>query len=89
VTAADRCAHSEIGLGRVQAVPVGRRLHAEAFDTNQLPLDAQQLLDEALGLLVAAFAKVLVADDAVRVGEVKRRSSMRRVMHDEFLAIVC
>ena len=36
-------------------------------------LDAQQLLDDALRLLVAAFAEVLVADDAVGVDEVQRR----------------
>jgi hypothetical protein len=38
-----------------------------------LPIDAEQLLDNALRLLVASLAEVLVADDASRVGEVERR----------------
>jgi hypothetical protein len=39
------------------------------FDADELALDAEQPLDGALGLLVASFADVVVADDAVRVGE--------------------
>ena len=39
-------------------------------------LDAEQLLDDALRLLVAPFAEVSVADDAVRVDEVERRPVM-------------
>ena len=64
---------AEIGLGRTQVVPVGLRLHAEPFDGDELALDAEQPLDDALRLLVASFAEVVVADDAVRVDEVERR----------------
>ena len=54
-------------------VPVGRRLDAEPLDGDELALDPEQPLDDALGLLVASFAEVLVADDAVLVDEVERR----------------
>jgi hypothetical protein len=54
-------------------VPVGLRLHAEAFDGDELAVDAEQLLDEALRFLVASFAEVPVADPAVGVDEVERR----------------
>ena len=64
---------AEIRLGRAQVVPVGLGLHAEPFDGDELALDAEQTLDDALGLLVASFAEVLVADDALRVDEVQRR----------------
>ena len=64
---------AEIGLGSPQVVPVGLRLHAEPFDGDELALDAEQSLEDALRLLVAAFAEVLVADHAVRVDEVERR----------------
>src|SRR3954454_24401656 len=49
---------AEIGLRSAQVLPVGGRLHAQAFDRDELGLDAQQLLDDALRLLVAAFAEV-------------------------------
>src|SRR4051812_3019993 len=64
---------AEICLGRTQVVPVGRRLHADAFDGDELALDSKQLLDDALRLLVAPFTEVLVADRAVGVEEVERR----------------
>src|SRR5918994_1181454 len=64
---------AEIRLGGTQVVPVGLRLHADSFDGDELALDAEQALDDALRLLVASFAEVLVADDAVRVDEVERR----------------
>ena len=64
---------AEIRLGRPQVVPVGLRLHAEPFDGDELALDAEQPLDDALRLLVASFAEVVVADHAVRVDEVERR----------------
>jgi hypothetical protein len=54
-------------------IPVSRGLHAESFDGDELPLDAQQLLDDALRLLVASFTEALVADDPVGVDEVQRR----------------
>jgi hypothetical protein len=54
-------------------VPVCLRLHTEPFDGDELALDAEQPLDDALRLLVASFAEVVVADDAVRVDEVERR----------------
>ena len=64
---------AEIRLGRAQVVPVGLRLHAEALDRDELALDAEQALDHALRFLVASFAEVVVADDAVGVDEVERR----------------
>ena len=66
-------ARPEVGLGRPQVVPVGLRLDAEPLDGDQLALDAEQLLDHALGLLVPAFTEVVIADDAVAVDEVQRR----------------
>jgi hypothetical protein len=54
-------------------VPVGFRLHADPFHGGELALDAEQLLDDALGLLVASFAEVLVADAPACVDEVERR----------------
>jgi hypothetical protein len=67
---------AEIRLARRQVIPVGLRLHAEPFDRDELALDAEQPLNHALGLLVAAFAEVLVADDAVRIDEVDSRPEM-------------
>jgi hypothetical protein len=64
---------AEVRLGRAQAVPVGRRLYAMRFDGGKVALDAEEPLDEALGPLVAPFAEVRVADDAVGVDEVQRR----------------
>src|SRR5918992_4463412 len=57
---------AEIRLGRPQMVPVGLRLHAEPFDGDELALDAEQLLDYALRLLIASFAEVGVANYALR-----------------------
>jgi len=54
-------------------VPVGLRLHAEPFDGDELALDPEQPLDNALRLLVTPLAEMIVADDAVRVDEVERR----------------
>jgi hypothetical protein len=42
-------------------IPVGLRLHADPFDRDELALDAEQPLDDALGSLVTSFAEVLVA----------------------------
>src|SRR5215211_5511236 len=64
---------AEVGLGRPEVLPVGRRFHAGSFDRYELALHAEQLLDAALELLVASFAEMVVADDAVPVGEVQRR----------------
>jgi hypothetical protein len=55
-------------------VPVG--LYAEPFDGDELALDAEQPLDDALRSLVAPFAEAVVADDAVRVDEVERRPAV-------------
>jgi len=57
----------------MQIVPVGLRLHPEPFDGDELTLDSEQPLDDALRLLVPSFPKLVVADDAVRVDEVERR----------------
>ena len=54
-------------------VPVGLGLDAHALDGAELALDTQQLLNDALRLLVAAFTEVVVADEAVGVHEVERR----------------
>jgi len=43
--------------GRAQVVPVGLRLHADPLDGDELALDAEQLLDDALRLLVAPLAE--------------------------------
>jgi hypothetical protein len=64
---------AEIRLGRTEVVPGGLRLNADPFGGDEVALDAEQPLDDALRLLVASFAEVLVADDAVRVDEVERR----------------
>ena len=64
---------AEIRLGRTQVDPVGLRLHAESLDGDKFAFDAEQPLDDTLELLVASFAEVVVADDAVRVNEVERR----------------
>ena len=64
---------AEVGLRRPEVVPVGRRLDPDPLDGDGLAVDAEQLLQLALGLLVAALAEVRVADDAVPVGEVERR----------------
>jgi hypothetical protein len=48
-------------------------LHAERFDRDVVALDAEQLLDDVLRLLVASFAEVVVANDAFLVDEVERR----------------
>ena len=63
----------EIRLGRIEAVPVGLCFDSDAFDGDELALDAEQALYDALGLLVASFAEVLVADHATGVDEVQRR----------------
>ena len=57
-------------------VPVGRRLDAEPFDGHELSLDAKQLLDDAFRFLVASFAELVVADDAVGADEVQGRPVM-------------
>ena len=64
---------AEVGLGGTQVVPVGACLHPDPIDGDELAFDAEQTLDDALRLLVASFAEVLVADDAVGVDEVERR----------------
>src|SRR4051794_2453564 len=56
---------TEIRLGSTQVVPVGLRLHPHPFDRDELAVDAQQTLDDALRFLVASLAEVLVADDAL------------------------
>jgi hypothetical protein len=43
------------------------------FDGDEFALHAEQSLDDVLGLLVASFAEVVVADDAFGVDEIERR----------------
>ena len=64
------CPVAEIGLGRPQVVPVGFGLHPDPLDRDELAPDAEQLLDNPLGLLMATLAEVLVDDDAVGVDDV-------------------
>src|SRR5258705_12823484 len=64
---------AEIRLGRTQVVQVGLRLNADPFNGDELAVNAEQPLDDAPRLLVAALAEVLVADDALRIDEVERR----------------
>jgi len=54
-------------------VPVGCRLDPAPFDGDEFALHVEQPLDDVLRLLVASFAEVLLADDAVRVDEVEGR----------------
>src|SRR6185312_1585683 len=63
---------AEIRLGRAQMVPVGLGLVPDSLDGDQLALDAEQLLDLPLRLLVAPLAEVGVADDPLAVDEVLR-----------------
>jgi hypothetical protein len=72
VTEALAACVAQIRLGRAQVVPVGLRLDPAPLDGHELALDAEQPLDHALGLLVAAFAEVVVADDPLGVDEVER-----------------
>jgi DNA-binding transcriptional ArsR family regulator len=53
-------------------VPVGCGLDAAPFDGDEFALHAEQLLQEALRLLVATLAEVVVADDSLPVDEVER-----------------
>jgi hypothetical protein len=64
---------AQICLWRTQVVPVGLRLGADPLDGDNLALDPEQLLDDALRFLVAPLAEVLAADDAVLVDDVERR----------------
>jgi hypothetical protein len=57
---------AEIRLGRTQVIPVGLSFDAAPCDGDELALDAEQTLDDALGLLVAPLAEVTVADDPSR-----------------------
>ena len=72
-----------------QVVPVGLRLHADPFDGDELALNAEQTLDDALGFLVASFAEVVVADDAVRVDEVERRPVVVVEGGPDLVVVVC
>src|SRR4029453_10542321 len=67
-----------IRLGRTQALPGGLSLEAFVGDGDEIVRDvgaprfSQQLLDDALAFLVAAFAEVVVANPPFRVGDVDR-----------------
>ena len=67
---------SEVRFGRAEVVPVGLCLDAGSLDGDELALDADQRLDHALGLLVAALAEVMVSDQAVAIDEIERRPVM-------------
>ena len=64
---------AEVGLGRPHVLPDGGHLVAARHDVHELVLDIEQALDRPLGLLVRALAEVVVANLAVRVGEVEGR----------------
>ena len=67
---------AEVGLGRLEVGPVGLNLEALGRDGDEVAGDAlasglaQQALDDHLALRVAALAEVVVADPALRVGDV-------------------
>ena len=66
---------AQVRLRCAQVVPVGLRLNPDPFhrEGDEVAVDPQQLLDDALRRLVAPFAEVVVADEAVPVDEVERR----------------
>ena len=64
---------AEIRLGRAQAHPVRFGFDARSDRGDEVTLDAQQLLQETLRLLVVFLAEMVVADHAVPVDEVQRR----------------
>src|SRR5215469_5363746 len=64
---------TEISLGCTEIAPVRLRLHTGANRRDERALDAEQLLNETLRLLVASFAEMVIADDPLRVDEVHRR----------------
>jgi hypothetical protein len=66
----------EIRLGRLQVTPVRLGLDADADDADVLALDAEELLDATLRLLVTPFTEVVVADHSLLVDEVERRPVM-------------
>src|SRR5204863_362065 len=65
VAAALAAGIAHIGLRRPQRAPVGGLGATAGVDSDGLLVDAQQLLDRALGLLVGAFAEVVEPDSTI------------------------
>jgi hypothetical protein len=70
---------AEIGLGRSQVGPVGRRFNTAGNDGDAVVTDpvaarvSQQSLDHPLRFLVRLLAEVVVPDPSFGVGDVDRR----------------
>ena len=64
---------AEVGLRRAEVLPVGGRLDPDLLDRDEVPIEAEEALDRALGALVVPFAELVVTDQAVLVHEVERR----------------
>ena len=64
---------ADVGLGGPEVRPIGLGLHAPPFDGDDLTLDPEQQLDVSLGLLVAPFPEMPIADRTARVDEIERR----------------
>ena len=73
VAAALAAGVADVGLRGAQRVPVGGLGEAAGVDADGLLVDAQQLLDRSLGLLVGALAEVVEADAPVAIDEVDGR----------------
>ena len=71
VDAASPPAVADVGLPAPQGVPVGGLGEPAGVDADGFLVDAQELLDRSLGLLVVALAEVVEADSAVAIDEVQ------------------
>ncbi len=73
-----------VGLGRSQALPIGRDLEPLRVDGHEILIDAdrtgfeQQLLDHHLGHRVLALAEMVVPDAALGIRDVQRRPEVVR-----------
>src|ERR1700692_3041734 len=69
----------DIVLRRPQATNIGRRFHTTGVNRNQFRTDAdassfdQQLLNDPFGLLVVAFAKLMMSNESLSIDEIKCR----------------
>src|SRR5580692_2833493 len=69
----------DIALRRPQYTKIGRRFQTTGVDGHQSRTDAnassfhQQLLNCPFGLLVAAFAKLMMPNESLRIDEIKCR----------------
>jgi hypothetical protein len=75
VDAANPPAVADVGLLRPQGVPVGGLGEPSGVDADGFLVDAEELLDRPLGLLVVALAEVVEADSAGRDRRGRRPAS--------------